>query len=257
MFDQLVLSSRQRRRHTTGKFFVFTASVYALAIAGAFVVSILASDPKLADTSRFLDIIPLRLSQPVRVPGSYVPNVVSDHGRIDPNNVVDYDHLTRHTSPVPMPIPNFDRFADDFGYGTPTGPPGVGSIYGVPHGADTGDAPPPKPDPPRPRPVAQSTPPDTRPMPVISQVLQGKAIERPKPAYPPLAQQIRLQGDVSVEVIISLDGHVESARSVGGHPMLAAAAVEAARRWRFQPTTLNNVPVRVTGVIVFVFKLTE
>lgn len=257
MFDQLVLSSRQRRRHTTGKFFVFTASVYALAIAGAFVVSVLASDPKLADTSNVFTIIALPLSQTSPVITDHARQIDSNHVRPDPNHVVDFDHLVRHTGPAPIPIAALDRFGDDFGPGAPTGPPGIGSIYGVPHGADTGDAPPPKPDPPRPRPVAQSTPPDTRPMPVISQVLQGKAIERPKPAYPPLAQQIRLQGDVSVEVIISLDGHVESARSVGGHPMLAAAAVEAARRWRFQPTTLNNVPVRVTGVIVFVFKLTE
>jgi TonB family protein len=92
---------------------------------------------------------------------------------------------------------------------------------------------------------------------IPSSVLQGKAIERRKPIYPPLARQIRLQGDVSIEVIIAPDGHVESARIVSGHPMLADKAREAALGWRFQPTLLNNVPVRVTGVIVFVFKLSE
>jgi TonB family protein len=88
-------------------------------------------------------------------------------------------------------------------------------------------------------------------------VLQGKAIERRKPIYPKLAQQIHLQGDVSIEVMIAPDGHVESARIVSGHPMLSEWAREAALGWRFQPTLLNQVPVRVTGVIVFVFKLTE
>jgi protein TonB len=39
--------------------------------------------------------------------------------------------------------------------------------------------------------------------------------------------------------------------------MLASAAVAAARRWRFGPTLLNGIPVRVTGVIVFVFRLNE
>jgi len=98
---------------------------------------------------------------------------------------------------------------------------------------------------------------DQKPLRMTSVVLQGKAIERVVPAYPELLKRIKLQGDVSVEVIISPEGQVESARAVSGHPMLAASAVDAARRWRFQPTLLNNVPVRVTGVILFVFKLSE
>jgi protein TonB len=44
---------------------------------------------------------------------------------------------------------------------------------------------------------------------------------------------------------------------MSGHPMLITAAVDAARGWRFGPTFLNGVPVRVTGVITFVFKLNE
>jgi TonB family protein len=92
---------------------------------------------------------------------------------------------------------------------------------------------------------------------ITSNVLQGKAIDRRTPSYPPLARQIRLQGDVSVEVIISPEGRVESARVVSGHPMFAPYAREAALGWRFEPTLLNDVPVRVTGVITFVFKLNE
>jgi TonB family protein len=57
--------------------------------------------------------------------------------------------------------------------------------------------------------------------------------------------------------MISPEGRVESARVVSGHPMLAQVSLEAALGWRFQPTLLNQVPVRVTGVIVFVFKLSE
>jgi protein TonB len=86
-------------------------------------------------------------------------------------------------------------------------------------------------------------------------VLQGKAIERVVPLYPELPKRIRLQGDVSIEVMISAEGRVESARAVSGHPMLVQAALDAARRWRFGPTTLNGVPVRVSGVITFVFKI--
>ncbi|PYT03152.1 MAG: energy transducer TonB, partial [Acidobacteria bacterium] len=63
--------------------------------------------------------------------------------------------------------------------------------------------------------------------------------------------------DVAVEVIISPEGRVESVRAVSGHPMLIPTALDAARAWRFGPTLLNGVPVRVTGVITFVFKLNE
>ena len=66
-----------------------------------------------------------------------------------------------------------------------------------------------------------------------------------------------MQGEVAVEVIISPEGRVESARAVSGHPMLMAAALDAAHGWRFEPTLLNGVAVRVTGVITFVFKLND
>jgi len=92
---------------------------------------------------------------------------------------------------------------------------------------------------------------------VSSVVLQGKAVERVVPVYPELPKRIRLQGEVSIEVIISPEGRVESARVVNGHPMLVNSAREAARGWRFEPTFLNGVAVRVTGVITFVFKLNE
>jgi outer membrane biosynthesis protein TonB len=39
--------------------------------------------------------------------------------------------------------------------------------------------------------------------------------------------------------------------------MLIQSALDSARAWRFGPTLLNGVPVRVTGVITFVFKLND
>jgi len=107
------------------------------------------------------------------------------------------------------------------------------------------------------KPAIVTTVTNNSPVTVTSTVLQGKAIERRVPVYPELVRRIHLQGDVAVEVIISPEGRVESARAISGHPMLIATALEAARGWRFGPTILNGVPVRVTGVITFVFKLTE
>jgi protein TonB len=94
-----------------------------------------------------------------------------------------------------------------------------------------------------------------QPLRVSSTVLTGTAIERKTPAYPPLARQIRLQGSVVVEVIVSPEGRVESARALSGHPLFTKAAVDAANGWRFHPTLLNGVAVRVTGLITFNFNL--
>jgi len=257
MFDQLVVSSRKRRRYTTGKFFLLTSALYVFAIASAFVVSVLAFDPKLADLN---EIIPI-----IRVPAAFVnppptpycgPGPTSHNTpRPDYIRVQRFEDLgnTRAESIPPMTIG--DHFGVDAGPGSADGPAGPPAGFGVIGGDAKGD-PPPRPDPPTSKPTAQPTP-DQRPLRVISQILQGKAIERVVPSYPELMKKIRLQGDVSVEVIVSPDGRVESARAVSGHPMLASAAVDAARRWRFGPTLLNGIPVRVTGVIVFVFRLNE
>ncbi|HMQ05039.1 MAG TPA: energy transducer TonB [Pyrinomonadaceae bacterium] len=84
-------------------------------------------------------------------------------------------------------------------------------------------------------------------------VLNGKAVSLPKPAYPPAARAVNAEGAVSVQVLIGEDGRVESASAVSGHPLLRAAAVEAAKGAVFAPTLLSGTPVKVSGVIVYNF----
>lgn len=84
-------------------------------------------------------------------------------------------------------------------------------------------------------------------------VLNGKALELPKPAYPPIARAAHASGTVVVQVLIDEDGNVVSARAVSGHPLLQAASVSAARQARFKPTLLAGEPVKVTGVIEYNF----
>ena len=55
------------------------------------------------------------------------------------------------------------------------------------------------------------------------------------PEYPPIARQMHLQGKVKIDVIVSADGHVISTKVLGGHPVLAQSAVEAVKKWRFEP----------------------
>jgi protein TonB len=176
--------------------------------------------------------------------------------RNDPTHVRDLNDVVN--APTPQRRPSAPPAMDNR-FGVDGVPDNIGvpdSVGGVPsslaHG-DTAAPPPPRPvEPPRPTTPQVDT---TKPVRLISSVLQGKAIERRTPNYPPLARQIHLSGSVSVEVVIALDGHVEAARAINGHPLLVTAAVDAARGWRFEPTLLNGTPVRVSGVIVFNFTM--
>ena len=88
-------------------------------------------------------------------------------------------------------------------------------------------------------------------------VLAGKAIDKPQPVYPEMAKAAGIEGAVVVEVTLDEQGYVISARAVSGHPLLREAAVEAARGWRFSPTTLEGAAVKVIGTLTFNFKLTR
>lgn len=80
-------------------------------------------------------------------------------------------------------------------------------------------------------------------------------MHRVQPAYPPLARQARVQGTVELRAIISKSGTIENLVVVRGHPMLAGAAVEAVRQWRYRPYLLNNEPVEVETEVVVNFVL--
>lgn len=94
---------------------------------------------------------------------------------------------------------------------------------------------------------------DTQKAPIHGGVLNGKAISLPKPPYPPIAKAARAGGTVVVQIVIDERGCVQSARVAGGHPLLHAAAVQAARHACFKPTLLSGQPVKVTGIITYNF----
>jgi TonB family protein len=84
-------------------------------------------------------------------------------------------------------------------------------------------------------------------------VLNGKATSLPQPAYPPIARAAKASGTVVVQVTVDENGNVIAAHAVSGHPLLQAAAVAAAHNAKFSPTKLAGAPVKVTGVINYVF----
>jgi TonB family protein len=86
-------------------------------------------------------------------------------------------------------------------------------------------------------------------------VLNGKAISRPVPSYPEAARQAREQGAVVVRVMVDETGRVIMACAISGARGLRDESERTAYAWRFTPTLLSGVPVKVTGLITFNFNL--
>jgi protein TonB len=86
-------------------------------------------------------------------------------------------------------------------------------------------------------------------------VSTGLLIRKVTPAYPPLARQARIQGTVVLQAEISKDGTIQNLQLISGHPMLAPAAIEAVKQWRYKPYLLNGEPVAVETQVVVNFSL--
>jgi TonB family protein len=82
-----------------------------------------------------------------------------------------------------------------------------------------------------------------------SEELIRRAKSKVAPAYPELARKMNITGTVKVEVVVGTNGAVKEARVVGGHPVLANAALDAAKKWRFEPAASES-----SGVIDFKFE---
>jgi len=102
------------------------------------------------------------------------------------------------------------------------------------------------------RPVVPSVP---QRVPVTSTIEAAKLVSRVQPAYPALAIQARIQGNVILHAIIGRDGQVSELQVLSGHPLLVNAALDAVRQWRYNPTLLNGQAVEVETTITVSFVL--
>ena len=68
------------------------------------------------------------------------------------------------------------------------------------------------------------------------------------PTYPELARRMSIAGVVKVQVVVAPNGSVKTTKVVGGHPLLVNAAVDAVKKWRFEPASEET-----TGVVEFKF----
>jgi protein TonB len=109
-------------------------------------------------------------------------------------------------------------------------------------------------------PVAPIPPRDNRPKAPVrvgGRVKEPKLLRRVEPAYPPLAMQTRVQGTVIVDAVIDEHGDVTEVKVVSGPPLLIQAALDAVRRWKYEPTYLNEQPVPVQLNVTVAFRLSQ
>jgi protein TonB len=76
-----------------------------------------------------------------------------------------------------------------------------------------------------------------------------------EPVYPPLAEQMKMQGSVTLQVNIDKKGNIVSLQVVSGPEILATAAREAVRHWRFRPHYKNGAPIETEARVVVNFTI--
>ncbi len=259
MFDNLVESSSHKDDITRkGSFVGITALIYAVLLVTFFVAGIYWYDARLGDMELELTTLvapvpvpqqqkepeakqeakPQKVEQNVDIRKELVASV--DESRLPPKEI---SAKASDVPPVRRGVTTVVGTSDSNAAAPMPAGPGSGNVVGAPARVQIADEPPP-PEAPKP------TPPRA---PISGGVLNGKAINLPKPAYPPIARAAHAAGTVVVQVTIDENGSVIAAHAVSGHPLLQAAAVGAARQAKFSPTKLSGQPVKVTGVIQYNF----
>lgn len=90
---------------------------------------------------------------------------------------------------------------------------------------------------------------------VTAEDMRDRLVYKVAPVYPPLARQARIQGTVILRIIINKVGEVRDTQLVNGHPMLAPAAVEAVKKWRYIPYESDGETLEVQTDVQVVFRL--
>jgi protein TonB len=89
---------------------------------------------------------------------------------------------------------------------------------------------------------------------VPTEAMQKLLVHRVDPVYPAEARQQNLQGIIALDIVVGPDGAVVSTRALNGPDVLARAAVDALRWWKFQPYRVNGEPVTVETRVAVEFK---
>jgi protein TonB len=111
---------------------------------------------------------------------------------------------------------------------------------------------PPPPAPPKPTPAAPAAA-DKLPLPVGGRIKQAQLVSQARPVYPAQASQLRLSGNVRLQVVIDQYGNVAEVKVLSGDPILAKAAKAAVQQWKYLPATLNDQPISTTAIVQIAF----
>jgi TonB family protein len=88
------------------------------------------------------------------------------------------------------------------------------------------------------------------PLPAMAQgELTRKAKTKVMPAYPDLARRMNITGTVKVLVVVAPNGSLKDTKIVGGNPLLVNAAMDALKKWKFEPADSES-----TGTVEFKFQ---
>lgn len=114
--------------------------------------------------------------------------------------------------------------------------------------------------PPAPVAPAEPAPVAAAPEPVVEPPRYDLAyLSNPKPAYPARSIDLGEEGTVVLQAVISADGRVKSVqvKTSSGFPRLDRAALDAVRRWKFQPSRRGDTPVEGVAIIPMPFTLNK
>jgi periplasmic protein TonB len=141
------------------------------------------------------------------------------------------------------PDPNLGGVAD----GVPGGVPGgqLGGVLGGGIGGVLNTA----------RPVAPPSGKTNAPLRVGGRVRPPRPIIQTKPEYPALARQAHIRGQVEIDAVLDDHGNVVEMKIVSGPPVLYQAALDALKKWKYEPTYLNDQPVAVQMLVTISFQL--
>ena len=78
--------------------------------------------------------------------------------------------------------------------------------------------------------------------------IDRKVKSKVPPAYPEIARKMGISGTVKLELVVAPNGSVKETKVIGGHPILVTAAVDAVKKWRFEPASAES-----TGIVEFKF----
>jgi len=76
-----------------------------------------------------------------------------------------------------------------------------------------------------------------------------------QPDYPAIAKQLKIEGAVELEAVVSEGGAVEKVNIVSGNPVLTRPAADALKKWKFAPFTADGKTVKAVVPVSLNFKM--